>query len=205
LAGDAAPASAEVTRLWRYLGLAHKQYALFETPSGLALLDRRAAHERLWFERLQRAYRSGAAAPSQRLLLPVPLELDSIASALLLDAQKFLAAHGFEIAEFGRNFFRIECVPDWMRPSDAEGCVRDLLALLREGQLHAREIDLGREELARFAASRGVRLPENVTEIELRGTLADLFACTTPLTGPSGRPTFVEISQGELARRFGKA
>ncbi|HEU5079451.1 MAG TPA: DNA mismatch repair endonuclease MutL [Opitutaceae bacterium] len=196
--------AADVTRQWRFLGLAHKQYALFETPSGLALLDRRAAHERIWFERLQNAYRAGAA-PSQRLLLPVPIELDAIASALLLDAQKFLAAHGFEISEFGRNFFRVESVPDWMRPSDAEVCVRDLLALLRDGQLHAREIDLGREELARFAASRGVRLPETVSETELRGTLADLFNCTTPLTSPSGRPTFIELTQGELARRFGKA
>ena len=90
---------------WRFVGLAHGNYALFETAAGLVLLDRRAAHERVWYERLREQFRAGAV-PSQRLLLPVPVELDAIASALLLDRLKFLEAHGFEIAEFGRNFVR---------------------------------------------------------------------------------------------------
>jgi DNA mismatch repair protein MutL len=201
--GSGAAPAADPVRNWRFLGLAHRHFALFETPGGLMLLDRRAVHERIWYERLQASFARGQV-PSQRLLLPIPIELDSIASALLLDAGKFLGQHGFEIREFGRNFFRVEAVPDWMKPSDAEPCVRDLLALLREGQLHAREINLGREELARFAATRGVRLPETVGETELRSLLAELFASKSPLTSPGGRPTFVELSHGELARRFGR-
>jgi DNA mismatch repair protein MutL len=39
---------------WRFLGLAHGSYALFETQAGLVLLDRRACLERIWFERLKR-------------------------------------------------------------------------------------------------------------------------------------------------------
>src|SRR4051812_17964660 len=80
---------------WRFVGLAHSVYALFETPAGLVLLDRRAAHERVWYERLREEFRVGAV-PSQRLLLAVPLELDPIAAALLLDRLKFLNTHGFE-------------------------------------------------------------------------------------------------------------
>jgi len=95
---------------WRFLGLAHGSYVLFETGAGLVLLDRRAVHERIWFERLQAQFRAGET-PSQRLLLPVPVELDPVATALLLDKLAFLNAHGVEIAEFGRNFFRIEGVP----------------------------------------------------------------------------------------------
>jgi DNA mismatch repair protein MutL len=81
----------------------------------------------VWFERLQDQFRGGTV-PGQRLLLPVPLELDPVAAALLLDRLKFINAHGFEVTEFGRNFFRIEAVPDWMEPVDAEPFVRDLLA-----------------------------------------------------------------------------
>ena len=47
------------------------------------MLDRRAAHERIWFERLQAQFTIGEVA-SQRLLFAVPVELDAIASALLL-------------------------------------------------------------------------------------------------------------------------
>ncbi len=201
-AAPAAPSPARSSlTAWRYLGLAHGTYALFETPSGLVLLDRRAAHERIWFERLRAAFRSGVV-PSQRLLLPVPVELDPIATALLLDRLEFFRAHGFEIAEFGRNFFRVESVPTWMEPADAEAFLRDLLGALREGRLQERNVDVAREELARLAASRAVRLPERPGEDEMRGLVGQLFACETPLTSPAGRPTHVELGHGELARRF---
>ena len=188
---------------WRYVGLAHGSYALFETAAGLVLLDRRAAHERVWFERLQDQFRAGAV-PSQRLLLPIPVELDPIASALLLDRLKFLNGHGFELAEFGRNFFRIEAVPAWMEPADAEPFLRDLLGAFRDGRIPEKNADLARDELARLAAAKAVRLPEGAGEADLRALLAQLFATQTPLTSPFGRPTYIELNHGELARRFQK-
>jgi DNA mismatch repair protein MutL len=183
--------------------LAHGSYAIFETPAGIGLLDRRAAHERIWFERLQTQFRNGAVA-SQRLLLPIPIELDPIATALLLERLAFLTQHGFEVVEFGRSFFRIEGVPTWMEPADAEPFLRDLLGVLREGRLQDKNIDVAREELARLAAARAIRLPDGARETEMHALVTQLFACQTPLTSPSGRPTFVELSQGELARRFQK-
>lgn len=197
----AVPAEAKSAPAWRYLGLAHGAYALFETKAGLVLLDRRAAHERIWFERLQAQFSEGAV-PSQRLLLPLPLELDPIASALLLDRLEFLNGHGFEVTEFGRNFFRIEGVPAWMEPSDAEPFVRELLGALRDGRLQEARLDVAREQLARLAAAKAVRLGESVGEAAMLGVVAQLFACRTPLTSPGGTPTYVELSHGELARRF---
>jgi DNA mismatch repair protein MutL len=199
-ASPSAPSPA-TSPAWRFLGVAHGAYALFETRSGLVLLDRRAAHERIWFERLQTQFSEGAV-PSQRLLLPLPLELDPIASALLLDRLEFLNGHGFEVVEFGRNFFRIEGVPAWMEPADAEPFVRELLGALRDGQLQERKIDVAREQLARLAAARAVRLGDAVNEIEMLALVGQLFACKSPLTSPGGTPTHVELSHGELARRF---
>jgi DNA mismatch repair protein MutL len=193
-----APAAAPA---WRFVGLAHGNYALFETAAGLVLLDRRAAHERVWFDRLREQFRAGSV-PSQRLLLPVPVELDSIAAALLLDRRSFLQAHGFEIGEFGRNFFRVEAVPAWMEPADAEPFLRDLLGAFREGIIPDHNMELAREELARLAAAKAVRLPEVANETELRAVVAELFRTRSPLTGPSGRPTYIELNHGELARRF---
>ncbi len=188
---------------WRFIGLAHGNFALFETTAGLVLLDRRAAHERVWFERLQAQFAVGQTT-SQRLLLPVPVELDPIASALLLDRLDLLKSCGLAVEEFGRNFFRIEAVPAWMEPGDAGSFLKDLLGLMREGHLPEENLDLAREEIARLAVAKAVRLPETAGETELRGLVAQLFATRHPLTGPSGRPTFIELNHGELARRFQK-
>jgi DNA mismatch repair protein MutL len=188
---------------WRFLALAHGSYALFETAAGVVLLDRRAAHERVWFERLREQFRAGEV-PSQRLLLPVPLELDPVAAALLLDRLTFLHAHGFEVGEFGRNFFRIEAVPAWMEPADAEPFLRDLLGAFRDGRIPDKDTDLAREELARLAVAKAVRLPDRASEVELQALVAQLLATRAPLTNPAGRPTYIELNHSELARRFQK-
>lgn len=196
-APDATPALLS----WRFLGMAHGDYALFEAPGGVVVLDRRAAHERVWFERLQAQFSIGEVA-SQRLLFAVPVELDAIASALLLDRLRFLHRHGLEVTEFGRNFFRIEAVPVWLDPADAEDFLRDVIALMREGRLDEKRADLARDELARLAAAKAVRLPSLLAEPEALALASQLFACQQPHLSPGGRPTHFELSRGELARRF---
>ena len=186
---------------WRFLGTMQGDLVLFEAPGGLVVLDRRAAHERVWFERLQREFARGEVA-SQRLLFALPVELDAIASALLTDRLAFLQAHGLEVGEFGRNFFRIEAVPAWLEPGDAEHFLRDIIGLVREGRLDEKNASLAHEELARLAALKAVRLPAAVGEAEAQALVAQLFACTQPHTSPAGRPTHFELSRGELARRF---
>ena len=202
--GAAKPRGAEGGGRWRFVGVAHQHYGVFETEAGVVLLDRRAAHERVWFERLQAEFTAGQTA-SQRLLLALPVELDPVASALLLDRLEFLRMHGFEVAEFGRNFFRIEAVPTWMEPADAEPFLRDLLGAFREGRVPEGNADLARAELARLAALKAVRLPARVTPEDWDALVAQLFACRSPLTSPSGRTTQVELGHGELNRRFHRA
>jgi DNA mismatch repair protein MutL len=197
-AGAAAPVTVLRAQLpatslmgWRFLGTAHADYALFEAPGGVVVLDRRAAHERVWFERLQGQFARGEVT-SQRLLFALPVELDAIASALLLERLKFLHRHGLEVGEFGRN----------LDPADAELFLRDLIGLMREGRLDAQKTGLAEEELARLAAHKAVRLPASVNEPEALALVTQLFACNQPHASPAGRPTHFELSRGELARRF---
>ncbi|MGH7997665.1 MAG: DNA mismatch repair endonuclease MutL [Opitutaceae bacterium] len=199
----AASASPPAVAGWRWLGLVQGAYAVFETASGLVLLDLGAAWERVWYERLKDRLGEGPA-PCQRLLLPIGLELDPIASALLIDGGRFLAAQGFEVAEFGRHYFRIEATPDWLEPGEAEAFVREVLEALREGRIDEGRPDLAREALARMGAARVARRRGAVTEPEARRLLDQLFAAELPLTSPAGRPTFVELNWNELARRFRK-
>ena len=59
-------------------------------------------------------------------------------------------------------------------------------------------------ELARLASAKAVRLPAVVSEPEMRALLAQLLATRAPLTSPAGKPTYIELHHGELARRFQK-
>ncbi len=203
----AAPARAVVRSHpagWRLVGDIAGGYSLFETPAGLVVFDRRAASERVWFERLLAQQREGRVE-SQRLLLPAPLELDALAAATLREHGPLLAAHGIEVEPFGRDFFRVTAVPAWLEPGGAEGFVRDLLGLLRSGRIDGADPERARSELASVAAGRAALPQEAALPAAVLGELVvDLLRCATPHSSPRGRPTFIEIPAGELARRFHK-
>jgi DNA mismatch repair protein MutL len=169
----------------------------------VALLDRRAAHERIWYERLLHQFRA-AGVPVQRLLLPINLELSPVASAILSDNLPFFLRHGLEVVEFGRHFYRIEALPSWMEPADADSFLRDVVDGLREGRLPAGDLDQARDVLAKMAAAKAVRIGTAQGEGDCVALVRELFSTTSPISSPSGRPTFVEFNHGELARRFQK-
>lgn len=184
---------------WRFVGLIHDAYALFETPAGLVLLNRRAAQERILYEDI--LGRLGEAQPTtQQLLFPIPLELDPVSSATLTEHLGFLRNNGFVIEPFGRNFFRLEALPDWLDPARGEQFARDLVARIRERGLRPDQPDLAHEEIARMASIRG---NPTTGETALVNLARRLLACRNPLTDPRGRPTYYEISRADLEKRFG--
>ena len=91
-----------------------------------------------------------------------------------------------------------------MEPADAEPFLRDLLGAFREGRVPDNNPGLAREELARLAAAKAIRLPATAGEAEVQALAGQLFATRSPLTNPAGRPTYIELHHGELARRFQK-
>jgi len=181
----------------------HGRLAVFETEAGLVLLDRRAANERVKYEEILEQYEK-ENPPSQTLLFPVPMELDAVGAALLLEHTDFLKAGGIVVEPFGRNFFRIESVPIWVDVESVEEFLRDIVGLMRDGNLPETRPALARDQIARLAAFRAVRISARVTEVEMKALVERLMKCSQPLTDPHGRPTFIEINSGELERRFQK-
>ena len=185
---------------WRFLNLVQGPCALFETESGLVLMHCRTARERVLFDALY-ASMSNEVTRSQRLIFPVPLELDAISTSVLEENRTFLQKRGFEIEPFGRNFYRISEVPDWLEPSEIEGFLRDLVALVRERGPRPESEDVAIEVLARLAASRAAR-DEASSATEMILLAESLMVCANPLTDPKGRPTLIELSWSELRTRF---
>ena len=186
---------------WRFLGHAQKGLAIFDAASGIILFDRRAAHQRILLEQLEKQYRE-SNVPAQQLLIPVPFELDALGSAALLDHLDFLNANGFKIAEFGRNFFRLEATPVWTSPEEGEALINDLVGLMKAGTISKNKPLEAFNQLARLACQRSVRLDDSVSEKEVIVLANRLLRCKNPLLSPLGKPTYIELGRNELDRRF---
>lgn len=186
---------------WRYLGLIHEIFALYETNTGLVLLNTRAARERIVFERIQMQL-SANESMSQKLLFPITLELDPVLSNALENNLDFFHESGFVIELFGRNFFRVEALPEWLDPGSGEEFIRDLVARIQERGLRPDKPDLAREEIARLASVQIGRSSPTESDSEMYLLAQKLLSCKNPLTDPRGRPTYFEISRADLDKKF---
>jgi DNA mismatch repair protein MutL len=199
----AAPASSGSVRLgWRLLARLREERAVFETPTGLAILDLGAAHQRVLYEDILRQF-SERKPISQPLLVPLNIELDPLPAAVLKERMGLLQDAGFDFEEYGRNFWRIGALPVWLEPADALGFLRDLLA-----EMARREGDFGRpalayDALARMAVTKSRRKGDALADGELQELVQALFRTAQPGTDPKGRRTFVEWTDADLGRRFG--
>lgn len=187
---------------WRLAGRLSDAVALFETGAGLVVFNIRSAHERIVYEKILRRFTNHETV-SQHLLLPPALEFEPVAAAALLERQKLFSEAGFELEEFGRNFFRLNAVPDWLNEGEAERFVRDLVASLARREGDWRTDTLAHEALARLAGARAVRADDRLSDAEVLALLKELFTCRQPAVCPRGKKVFFELPKSEIERRFG--
>lgn len=187
---------------WRLVTLLKKQYGLFSTSRGLVMLHLRYADQRVRFERILKSYNE-SSPPSQSLLIPHPVELEPLASEALLSHLELINKQGFQIEEFGRHFYRIESVPAWLEPGQAESFVRDMVDLLRQRGNSRKHSELVWEAVAKLAVAGSYRRNDMMSEAAVQQLAEALLACETPHTSPFGKPTFHETSWNEWERRFG--
>lgn len=186
---------------WSYLGWAQGEFATFDTGAGVVLLNVRAAQQRILYEQMIKDFASNAVR-CQKLLLAQPVELDPVSSAVLEESLHFFGRLGFEIAPFGRNFFRIEGTPTWIEDTEAEEFVKETIALLRQGNVAGDKEGVAIEMIAKRAAASLRRPKVEPNESEIDSLLEKLFVCDKPLTDPEGRPSLIEITSGEIDKRF---
>ncbi|WP_269539860.1 DNA mismatch repair endonuclease MutL [Cerasicoccus fimbriatus] len=187
---------------WRFLGRFKVDFALFETETALTLVRLRAAHERIWYERIAGYFASQSQA-RQQLLFPVPLEFEPRTAAVIQDHLDWIDEHGFTLEEFGRNFYRLEAHPDWLPEAQAESFLRDMIDRLLAGEIDPKRTQLAHEALAKIAATRAIRYDDNLPDAAIEHLVEQLLECRQPLSCPRGRPTIVELSANEMRKRFG--
>ena len=188
---------------WKLVARFQQRFALFESPNGLILLHLRHAAQRVRFEQVEDEY-DGSKAPSQPLLIPIPIEFEPVAAERLATQVESLRRNGFSIEPFGRNLHRIEAVPAWLPDAQAENFIRDFVDRVRQRDGRPGEESLCREALAQLACKDCYRgdLPQN--DKTVRTLVEQLLTCRIPHTTPSGKPTFTEISWSEWNQRFQK-
>lgn len=185
----------------KIIGQAFEGYLVCQNGDALLVIDQHAAHERVTFERLRRAYAAGGVQ-RQRLLMPVVLDVGPRSAAVLADGAAALEALGFEIEPFGGTSIAIRAVPALLADNNPAALVRDLAEDLgevdRSRQLHA----AAESVLARLACHSAVRVGQTLNTEQIRALLTSMDEADFAHNCPHGRPAYITLPRGDLERLF---
>jgi DNA mismatch repair protein MutL len=196
---QAAPTPKVLTTIPGYLVVDPQTVDRFASGS-LCLVDQRAAHARVIFERVS-ACESNPIA-SQSLLIPYTWEAAPAEAALLRLHIDSLNRLGVGIKEFGQHTFLVDALPSVCGNIEIQGFIAGLLDRL---QMHDEDAPRGEREAKALAASaaavtRARKLPYE----EAQALLQQLMRCKNPYYCPQGKPTMMAFSSEELAKQFVK-
>lgn len=194
-----APQARSLESAWRFVGFFQKRFAIFETEKSLALLSISAALKRIDYEKILAGEK---LANSQKFLIAVNLKFER-ADAEFFEANRSSFENcGFEIENFGGNFYRITAAPAWLDFSEVENFARDFVELAREENQSLKPRALATEHFARIAVRRIGAASFDCTESNAIALLAELLKCPSHVSSPDGKPTIREISAADFARMF---
>jgi DNA mismatch repair protein MutL len=174
-----------------------------ENAAGLILVDQHAAHERILFEEMRRRMET-QGVPTQRLLLPLTLQVTPRDADWLTRHLDLLQRAGLGLEPFGASTFKIDSLPTFLRASDPSQLLRDIIDELRETSAQNARLRLGEEMIAKTVCRHAVKANDYLREPELVRLIQDLLACELPYCCPHGRPTMIQMSYLELEKKFGR-
>jgi len=178
-------------------------YILFQSDSGVAIVDQHSAHERVLYERVMRQL-TGDGAPAQRLLLPLTLDFSGAELEAVEAHRELLRRVGFEVEPFSGRSVVVHTAPNPHPRFDAARCLQELVADLAGGRFGALANRLERFA-ATFACRAAIKAGQRLDGEEMRELVVRLLGATLPAHDVHGRPTIVQLPKGELERRFGRS
>ena len=199
--GERLPWNVEKKPYYSILGQIRGTYILCEGEGKLIFIDQHAAHERILFEKFKKEYESRSIV-SEKLLIPILLELSAEESYLLELAGEALISMGFEIEPVGEKLFAIRSVPSFIAPKDPKDIVRgilDDLSFLEKAGKGEETLYTILITLACHSAIRGNFILKK-EEMDKLVELLTPFPLST--TCPHGRPIFFLLPLDELKKQF---
>jgi DNA mismatch repair protein MutL len=112
--------------LYRIVGQLWGTYILCEAEGTLLFVDQHAAHERILYDKLKINYEKRSLA-TEKLLLPVLIELSLEESLVLDSAEEAFESIGFEIESVGERLYAIRSIPTFIEQKEAGERVREML------------------------------------------------------------------------------
>lgn len=183
----------------------HNTFLIFQTKTGMSIVDQHAAHERILYEQFSHMFKE--KQKKDRLFFlekPIIMQLSARDSASLEAHQETFASLGFTIEAFGDNTWRVISVPFLFQDRPVDQLIMEVLEdISDQANIQSNQPSVQVNKLLSYLACRtAIKAGDPLTQEEMQRLVEKLDTATTPYTCPHGRPVTVEISVSDLYRLF---
>ena len=183
------------------LGQIRESFILAVDQQGLWIIDQHVAHERVLFEILLKQ-RAAQRVESQRLLMPLVLELTPAQQAVFPEISQELAQNGFEAEPFGARSIVVKLAPAGIESHQVEHLLHELI-----DQVAREEQAINLQQLrARIAASiachAAIKVNMPLDQNKMEWLLTELAKTDCPISCPHGRPVVLRYSIKDIQKAF---
>jgi DNA mismatch repair protein MutL len=194
---DLAPALASL----KPLGQIRESFILAVNREGLWIIDQHVAHERVLFEKVLKQ-RAAQKVESQRLLMPLLLELTPAQQAVFAEISEELNRNGFEAEAFGTRSLAVKLAPAGVPGGEVEQMLHELLdEFCREEQ--ALNLEKVRARIAAsIACHAAIKVNMPLEQNKMEWLLAELAKTECPMACPHGRPVVLRYSLRDIQKAF---
>ncbi len=183
------------------LGQFRDTFIIAVDDEGVAIIDQHVAHERVLFERVMQRLTAGPLE-SQRLLVPLVLDVAPATLQALAARTAELERFGFQVEPFGAGTMKVSAVPALL---DTAACAKALVALGEDLEGLDRGADV-RDALQRIAATTAchaaVKANDPLTYEKMAHILDELRATAYSTVCPHGRPVMLRLTRREIEKNF---
>lgn len=195
---DAQPLKQKLPEM-QVLGQLHEKFILCACDEGLAVIDQHAAQERVHFEQYCRVLNQDPVMMD--LLVPISLKAGDDLLKRVEELNEAVSDLHVCFEPFGGDILIVRSVPSWMKDLEEEEFLQDVLDNFRNERKSVYQ-RMERKKIATLACHHSIRFNRALTMQEMRAVVDQLNDCDNPYHCPHGRPTFVILSEKELAREF---
>jgi DNA mismatch repair protein MutL len=183
------------------LGQFRDTFIIAVDADGVAIIDQHVAHERVLFERVMEKLSTGRLE-SQRLLVPLVLDLPAAAHQALVGRTSELERFGFEVESFGGTSVRVTAVPAVLKTEDSSRALTALAEDL-EGLDRGAQIQDALQRIAALTACHAaVKANYPLTYEKMAHILDELRATAYSTICPHGRPVMLRLTRREIEKNF---
>jgi DNA mismatch repair protein MutL len=185
----------------RPLGQIRDSFILAVNHEGLWIIDQHVAHERVLFEKVLRQ-RQTESVDSQRLLMPLIIELTPGQQAVYVELSDELHRNGFEVEPFGSRTIAIKTAPAGVEATQIEHMLHEILDQFeREDQVL--NLDVIRTRIAAsIACHAAIKVNMPLEQNKMEWLLKELAKTDCPMTCPHGRPVVLRYSLKDIQKAF---